>query len=154
MNTHLVHSPYPLNRTVVFLPACSAAQPPGALWVWCPPQSHSAKCGYPFLCCLITQDETKDVTQHDNVKLKALTRKEVQSYFTLRMLKLCMCNVDKSKLWTERSCHVEVGLRLVDVLDSNRRENTLKCKPQFCICCLKCDFTHAFSSANLTNILA
>lgn len=120
MSTHLLRSPYPLNRTIVFLPACSAAQPPVALWAWRRPQSHSAKCGCLFLCCLRTQDEVKGVTHHEDVKLKALTRKEAQHYFTLRMLKLCVCNVDESKLWTGRLCHFEVGLCLIDVLDSNR----------------------------------
>lgn len=56
INTHMVHFPYPLHRTVVFsLPACSAKSSPAVLVVWHPVRSHSVICKWLSLCCLVRQ---------------------------------------------------------------------------------------------------
>lgn len=41
---------------------------------------------------------------------------------TLRVFKLCICNVNKCKVVAVGSRHVEVGFRLIDILDSNKRK--------------------------------
>lgn len=45
-------------------------------------------------------------------------------FSTLRLLKLCMCNVDKCKVLTVRSRNVEIGFGLVYILNSNKKEDT------------------------------
>lgn len=45
---------------------------------------------------------------------------------TLRLLKLCMSNVNECKDLAVRSCHVEVGFCLINILNPN--ENRKRCK--------------------------
>lgn len=52
-----------------------------------------------------------------------LKQQQVLHFFTSRMFKLCICNVDECKVVAVRSCHIEVCFCLVNILNSKKKKN-------------------------------
>lgn len=77
--------------------------------------------------CVAWSDDIADtaipqITSYENVLICTIPTTEP----TLRMFKLCMCDVHKCKVLAVRSCHVEVGFRLIDILNSIQKQG-VKC---------------------------
>lgn len=61
------------------------------------------------------------------IRMQLYVQEQQKVHFsTLRLLKICMCNVDKCKVMAMRSCNIEIGFGLIDILYPNKtKEKTL-----------------------------
>lgn len=76
---------------------------------------------------VLPSETTKQTLKYPSLHVIRIPDKDHQKalFSTLRMFKLCMCNVNKCKLLAVRSCHGEVGFCFIHILNSNERKKNI-----------------------------